>query len=395
MQRGVGARFGSRATVRVPDDGCGDPEFEVGERLAAFVRKRSYGWLTHGCSVVDAAEFDRALRPYPRGRGHGRLALLAGGRFGDARVMALNDRGRILGYGFGAGEVQQISVCPGAQLAAELVAGRTGWRIATRDLRSLRVLWSVKLPMRSPELYSGGATVRCADASAGVVHAAALENRPHSNDDPTRIFSLAATGSTEIASVSGAFGATFGLAAAYLVDSRRLLSVDLADGRVHRLARIAYAGESRAESPDGRWLAYHDGKRLRLRELATGSERRVTVRNGGSIVWLSNDQFMYRPGGEGRVYDTRLELRRRYPFFRLYPAAYLSGRLFGMARFELRVLGLTSGRRRLLARLPDRGIIELVGVPGGPAVDADPTAPRLRFGPAARRASACRPPVRG
>jgi hypothetical protein len=395
VRRGVGARFGSRATVRVPDDGCGDPDFEVGEQLAAFVRKRSYGWLTHGCSVVDPVEFERALRPYPRGRGHGRLALLAGGRFGDARVMALDDRGRILAYGFGAGEVEQISVCPGAQLAAELVARRTGWTVAARDLRSLRVLWTVKLPMRSPELYPGGATVRCADPSAGVVHAAAVENPPHSPDDATRIFSVAAAGSSEIASVLGAFGATFGLEAAYLVDSRRLLSVDLADGRLHRLAHISYVGESVAESPDGRWLAYHDGEGLRLRELATGSERRVAVRNGGPIVWLSNDRLLYRRGGEGRVYDTGLEFRRRYPFFRLYPAAYVGGRLFGMARFELRALGLASGRRRTVARLPDRGIVALVGVPGGPAVDADPRAPGLGFGSAARRASACRPPVRG
>jgi hypothetical protein len=228
-----------------------------------------------------------------------------------------------------------------------------------------------------------------------VVHAAALENRPHSNDDPTRIFSVAATGSTEVATVPGAFGTTFGLAAAYLVDSRRLLSVDLADGRLHRLARVSYVGESLAESPDGRWLAYHDGERLRLRELATGSEHRVAVRSGGPIAWLSNDRLLYRRGGEGRVYDTGLELRRRYPFFRLHPAAYVSGRLFGMARFELRVLGLASGRRRLLARLPDRGIVALAGVPGSLAVDLDPAAPGLGFGSAARRASTCRPGVRG
>lgn len=395
VQRGVGARFGARATVRVPDDGCADPEFEVGERFAAFVRKRRYGWVTDGCSVVDPGDFERALKPYPRGRGQGRLALLAGGRFGDARVMALDERGRILGYGLGAGEVQQISVCPGGQLAAELVARRTGWTVAARDLRSLRVLWSVQLPMRSPEIYPGGATVRCADASAGVVHAAAVENRPHSNDDPTRIFRVAATDSTEVARVPGAYGTVFGLAAAYLVDSRRLLSVDLGDGRLRRLARVSYVGESLAESPDGRWLGYNDGERLRLREVATGRERTVRMRDSGSIVWLSNDRFLYRRGGEGRVYDTRLELRRRYLFFRLYPAAHVSGRLFGMARFELRALGLDSGRRRLVARLPDRGIVALAGVPGEPAVDADPAAPGLGFGSAARRASACRPAVRG
>jgi hypothetical protein len=394
VQRGVGARFGSRATVRVPDDGCGDPKFEVGERLAAFVRKRSYGWLTHGCSVVDPAEFERALRPYPRGRGHGRLALLAGGRFGDARVMALDDRGRILGYGFGAGEVQQISVCPSAQLAAEVVAGRTGWTVAARDLRSLRVVWSVKLPMRSRELYPGAATVRCADAVAGVAYAAAVEALPRSSDVLTRIFSVGRSGSREIAAVRG-YGARLGRQAAYLTDSKRLLAVGLADGGVRRLSRLAYFAEPLAESPDGRWLAFHDGKRLRLRELGTGRVRSTPMRFGGAIVWLSNDRFLFRRSGQGRVYDTELRLRRRYPFFRLYHQAYVGGRLFGMDRFELRSLSLGSGRRHSVARLPDRGIAELVGVPGGPDVDADPAAPGLGFAPVARRASACRPPVRG
>jgi hypothetical protein len=389
VRRGVGARFSSRATVRAPEDGCGSGPLEVGERVAAFVRKRRSGWLTSGCSVVDPDEFERALRPYPRGRGQGRLALLAGGRFGSARVMALDERGRILGYGFGTGEVQQISVCPRAQRAAELVARRTGWTVAVRDLRSLRVLWSGKLPLRSPELYPGGATVRCSDPSAAVVHAAGLQDLPHSRGELTRIFGVASTGSTEIASVRG-YAARLGLRTAYLSGSRRLLSVDLADGSVDRLGRLAYYAEPLAESPDGRWLAYHDGKRLHLRDLGSGRAMAMPVRAGGAIVWLSHDRFLFRRGGEARVYDTGLELRRRYPFFRLQHEAYVGERLFGRDRFELRSLDLRSGRRRTVAQLPDRGIVDLVGVPGGPVLDADPAAPGLGFGSAARRASACR-----
>jgi hypothetical protein len=388
VQRGVGSRFGSRVTVRVPEDGCQPGTFEVGDRFAAFVRKRSYGWLTHGCSVVDATSFERALRPYPRGRGHGRLALLVGGNFGNARLMALDGRGRILGYGFGEGELQRISLCPGAQLAAELVVRRNRVSVALRDLRSLRELWSVPLALEEAQLYDGASTVRCSDASASAVYATAHEFKPRVFER-TRIFRIASTGAREVARVAG-YAPRLGLQSAYLTDSRRLLAVSLADGKVRRLARLRYYAEPLEESPDGRLLAFHDGERLRLLDLTSGRERSKPMRNAGAIVWLSPDRFFFRRGGEGRVYDTKLRLLRRYPFFRLYHQALVGNRLFGTDGFRLGALNLRSGRRPTLARLPDRGVVALEGVPGGPEVAADPSAPELGF-PAANLQAAWPP----
>jgi hypothetical protein len=394
VHRGVGARFGSSITVRVPEDQCSPGDFEVGERFAAFVRKRRYGWLSHGCSVVDPSDFERALRPFPRARGTGRLALLAGGNFGDARVMALDARGRIIGYGFGAGEAQQISVCPGAERAAELVAGRRGASVAVRDLHSLRVLWSVKLPTRSAARYDGTATVRCSDASASVVYATAHEFKPNAFER-TRILRIASTGANEIATVDG-YAARLGLQSAYLINSKRLYAVSLSDGKVRRLARLRYSADPLEESPDGRWLAFHDGgDRLRLLELATGRERSARVSYGGPIAWLSPDRFLFRKGGEGRVYDTHVKLVRRYPFFRLYHQALVGDRLFGTAGFRLGFLDLDSGRRETVAQLPDRGILALEGVTGGPRVDADRTPPALGFPARARATRACPSSARG
>ena len=378
VQAGRGARFGREATVRVPYDGCGGAPREVGERLAAFVRRTRGGWVSNGCSVVDPDEFERALQPYPRGRGQGRLALLAGGRFGDARVMALDGRGRVLGYGFGDGEAQQISVCAGSRRAVELVAADDRLVVALRDLSSLRILWSIDLPLRSPVLYPDGATVRCGDPEGTTVHAAALEDLRHSVSDPTRIFRVAATGATQIASVPRGYGAHLGPEAAYLTRSRRLLSVDLDDGRASRLARVRYHADALGVSPDGRWLAFHDDDDLRLIDRLTGQRRSVRVRYGGGIVWLSSGRFLFRRGGEARIYDTALKLRRRYPFYRLLHQAHVGERVFGTDRFELRSLHLGSGKRRTVAVLPDRGIVDLVGVAGRPAVRAERRAPVLR-----------------
>ena len=93
----------------------------MGRREGIFIRRRACGWRSYGCDIVRGAALARALRPYRLPIGSGRVALLAGGSFGDARVMALDTRGRVLGYGFGEGETRAISICPGATRSAELV----------------------------------------------------------------------------------------------------------------------------------------------------------------------------------------------------------------------------------------------------------------------------------
>jgi hypothetical protein len=393
VERGVGARFGSAAVVRVPADGCEPAPTEVGQRLAAFVRERRFGWLTHGCSLADPANFERALLPYPRARGHGRLALLAGGSFGTARTIALDARGRILGYGFGGGEVQNISVCPGSERTVEMVASRGRFSLAVRDLHSLELLWSTALPMRATDISPDRAVVHCADPGAAAVYAGVRDYIRKTRFDRTRIFSATASGTGLIATLHG-YAVAFGNGVAFVGDSKRLASVDLSTGVARRLTRVRFP-QLLAASPDGRWLAVYDRDKLRLIDLAGGGERVLTVQYGGAIAWLSDDRFLFRRGGEGRVYDTELKLRRRYPFFRLLGEAHHGDRLFGMAGFELRSLDLSTGSRRSVAQLPDRGILELVGVPDSPPVSADRSPPGLGFPAVARGAEGCRSPARG
>ena len=114
-------------------------DWKVGQRVGAFLHRTRGRWTTSLCSLSTAGELERATRPYPRAVGRGRVALLAGGNFGDARLMALDPSGRILGYGFGQGAVRRISVCPGGRVAAELLdRGRRRTLVAVRSLESLR-----------------------------------------------------------------------------------------------------------------------------------------------------------------------------------------------------------------------------------------------------------------
>ena len=109
--------------------------------------KRAHG-RTNLCSLVAPAELSGALEPYPRPRGHGRVALLAGGSFANARVMALDRAGRVLGYGFGDRRRDERSPCARARGARRSSCERRGQHhaVAVRDLRTLRVLRSRRAP---------------------------------------------------------------------------------------------------------------------------------------------------------------------------------------------------------------------------------------------------------
>jgi hypothetical protein len=220
-----------------------------------------------------------------------------------------------------------------------------------------------------------------------VVHAAALQRRGRAPEE-THVLAVGDAGATRIARVRG-FGAQLGRAHAYLTSGKRLVAVALADGSVRSLTSVRYYAQPLAESPDGRWLAFHDDDNLTLMSVPPGAARSTRVRFGGAIAWLSNDTFMFRRGGEGRVYDTSLELVRRYAFFRLQHQAQVGERLFGTDRFRLGSLDLTSGRRRTVATLPDRGINTLEGVTDGPTVEADRRAPATAS--AANLNRECRP----
>jgi hypothetical protein len=379
VARAVGARVGSEVTLVAPEDGCGPAPLEVGRRLAAFVRRGRGRWTTQGCSIVDPSEFERALTPYPRARGRGRLALLAAGSFGDARVLALDRRGRILGYGPGQGEVREISVCPGERRAAELVLRGRRLSVAVRDLRTLRVLSVSRLPVSGSSLDPGSATVHCADAAAASVHAAVRDYLPARRLDLVRLYKAASARAEHLATARG-YTVELTPDVAYVGASRRLVAVELVTGAERPLA-AARSPHILGLSPDGRLLAVFDRDRLRLVPVAGGALRSRRVRYGEQLVWLSADRFLFRSGGEARIYDTDLNLLRRYRFFRADGQALTGGTLFGTDRFALRSLELGSGARRTVSRLPDRGIVDLVGLSTGPMVDTSRRAPRLGFEP--------------
>jgi hypothetical protein len=383
VERELNVRLGDRIVVRTNpySSSCG-VVWKRGQRVGAFLHRTRRGWTTYLCSLVKPGELERATRPYPRPLGRGRLALLAAGSFGDARLMALDPRGRILGYGFGEGAVRRISVCPGGRVAAELFdRGRRRTFVAVRSLESLEVLSMAEVPRHTTELA-------CADTGGATVYAGGIDygGRPlRGRADILRV--IGATRSTLVRRPAEQFA--LAADAAYAWSGGRVLAISLADRSERTLLRMQLA-ERIAPSPFGGQVAVHGyDERLRLVDLASGAVTSRRLAQTWSLAWLAPERLMARVGHTAVVLDGELRSRRRYGSFRAAGQAHLDGAVFGVDRYRLVRLDLDSGRLRTAARLPDRGIADLAGVAEGPEVDLPRRVPRAL--PAAAGAAWTRP----
>jgi hypothetical protein len=133
--------LGATVDVRTASNGaaCGI-EAPVGSRVGLFLERENGRWIGSLCSEVEPARLRGAARPLPAPNGKGAVALLVGGRFGTARVLALDRRGRTLAYGNGTGSVIAMSPCPGGRRLAEVAQTQGGIELAVRELRTLRVV---------------------------------------------------------------------------------------------------------------------------------------------------------------------------------------------------------------------------------------------------------------
>jgi hypothetical protein len=370
VERALNVRLGDRVVVRSSpySSSCG-VSWRVGQRVGAFLDRTRRGWRTFLCSLAKPFELERALRPYPLPLGRGRVALLAGGSFGDARLMALDRRGRLLGYGFGQGVVRSISVCPGALLAAELVdRGRRLASVVVRSLESLAVVSAAEVPRHMAELS-------CADATGGTVYVAGIKYSGRPVRGSADVYRVDGSNRTRLAR-RPAERLALGTSVAYLWSGGRLRAIGLRYGSERTVLRMGLP-ERIAPNPFGGQLAVHgvDG-RLRLVDLASGAVTSRPLATTWALAWLAPDRLLARIDGNAVVLDGELQRRRRYGF-RAVGQAHVGNALFGTDRYRLVRLDLETGHRGTAARLPDRGIADLVGVPGEPELDVPRRAPRV------------------
>jgi hypothetical protein len=386
VDHAVKGEIGETVQVRSHRDGatCG-LEIGIGQRVGLFLDREGAEWLSTLCQQIDPDELLAAAQPLPEPDGSGPIAMLVGGSFGDMRTVALDARGRLLGYGPGDGDVVALSVCPGSEQAVELVMlpfeDGGGYAIDVRDLETMAVSGRLGDPRDFATAYPE--TLRCLDrgGTAAVVFTRDFGDSPR----PDRLLRVAA-GTSEVLWQGSAWSASFDGRRAYVCTGRRgmrAVAVSLTTGRETFLGKLpAFVGPL-SPSPDGRHLAGvafsspvsgEAPSRAVVLDLTTGRSRSAPLGAPyvtGEMLWLSPKRVVFAPERSFdriRVFSPTLRLLARGELLAASDAELAGGRLVALAAPFVVEASPPSGRLRELTRLPSPVGYALEPVANGPAV---------------------------
>lgn len=367
VERALKGPLGERVEVRTASSTatCGLAA-QTGDRAGLILGRDAGGaWRGGLCGQIDPEELERAARPLPRLLRGRPARLLLGGPFGDVSSVALDGRGRPVGYAKRPSAPPravarvELAACPGGRRALEAF----GDKLIVRTLPTLDTARRVVLPGSG---VSRVVAMRCLDGRA---------------DSAVALLQGLASGTTELVRISRGRGvrvlhrgpaesAVFAADRAYIGNYRsNLVSVDLRSGRARTLAPV---GLTRlALAPDGSRLAGSGpmGRLSIVDGLRTG---RITVYSagpGGSIVgWADPATLIVRDAGIA-IRNFRGRLVRRIRAEGSEAIAVGRGRVYVQRRGRLSVIKPRKGPFALLGRVPVSGASSLVAVDAEGAVD--------------------------
>ena len=366
VERSVKGALGATVVVESASNSaaCGI-EAPVGTRIGLFLERSNGRWTSSLCSQVSPEDLVAAAEPLPPPNGRGPATLLVAGRFGPARLLALDALGRTLAYGRGAGSVLQLSACPGGRRAAEVVQTETGLRVAIRELPTLRIVR--RRPVLSPPATSPTA-FRCETADGTrllLFHASS--DRPSS----ARLERLTLSRRAVLWRGS-ALGATLTQRSAYVLAGPRgtsLLAVDLRTRRVRTVGRIPSPSNGLVAAPDGTELAgltYPTGSqpalfRVRVQPFAVVTTRAV---ESGDLAFADPRRLVLLPGGgrRARVYGPTLAVTSSFAWT-AYRSTVAGTAAYGVgAGGQLHRAPLPAGPEQVVRHLPGPSVSAIVPV---------------------------------
>jgi hypothetical protein len=342
VERTLKGPIGPTIEVRTASNGaaCGI-EAPIGTRAGLVLDRRGGAWNGHLCWQFDADELLTAALPLPPPNGRGQVALIAGGEFGDVRLLALDANGRTLAYGRGGGRTGLVSVCPGRQRIAELAYTGQGTVVVIRRTRTLRILrrQALVLPGRR---YAQ--RLSCGDRTGTSVVVFA---RGPSGDSPAKsaLYDVRA-GRLHAIWNGAAFDAALTPSNAFLsagLRGRNLLRVDLTTGSARVLATL----------PGPLTALQVNAAATLLAGVETRVDRSAQV---AQVFWLPGGRLLFAPtyGRTARVLDESLRTRSRFGWSAL-SAAVAANELFGTdLSLALYRADLPSGPQRVARSLPGR-----------------------------------------
>jgi hypothetical protein len=372
VETAVKGRFADTVEVESATDGaaCG-LEVSPGASVGLLLDRRSGRWTSSLCSQVAPARLRDAGRPLPRPDGRGPIVLLAAGSFGKYRTLALDARGRTLAYGGGGGIAEEVSVCPGSGRAVEVVAQGARTMLAVRELRTFRVVRTLRL--RQSFRYG---SVVCRDRAGNDV----LLYGNHQDLDGEDVVLRLRRGGARTVWRGRAVAANLERSRAFVCAGRyagvrRVLAIGLG-GRVRHVARVPRSTGPLTPGPDGRFLA---GVAAPVRRFATVvlvdvPNRRVrtaTLRNhpgGGTAAWLGRRRFVVIPSffaSELRTFGVPLNPLGVVRRWRAETSTLVGGRVVGVDPAGVLVAARPPrGQARALRTLPTAAVHALAHVRG-------------------------------
>ena len=367
VERSLKGALGATVDVESASDGaaCGI-ETPIGSRIGLFVERRDGRWTSSLCWQVTPEDLLAAARPLPPPNGRGPTAVLVSGRFGPARLLALDALGRTLAYGRGKGSVLQLSVCPGGRRAAEVVQTEAGVQVTIRELPRLRIVR--QRPVPTPPGTSLTA-LRCETADGArllVFHASS--DRPAS----ARLERLALSRSAVLWRGT-AIGATLTERSAYVLGGARgtnLLAVDVRTRRVRTVGRIPAPSNGLVAAPGGTELAglsYSRGSprpvlfRVRIHPFAVVTTRAV---ESGDLAFADGRRLVLLAGGgrRARVYGPTLAVASSFAWT-AYRSTVVGTSAYGVgAGGQIHRASLPAGPERVVRHLPGPSVSAIVPV---------------------------------
>ena len=327
VETAVKSALGAEVDVRSASSGasCG-LEVGFGERIGLFLDSADDGAWTSGlCSQVDPEALMKAAQPLPPPDGVGGVRYVVGGNLGENRLMALDRKGRTLGYGAGEGYAQDLHVCPGATRALDAAAVSRKALLVVRELPSLDVVRTVTLAeTRRPWLPHA----ECLGGNGG--HLLAFERHK------AEYWLHQVTGSNDRVSWHGHVrDVAIQDGHAYVIDGLELFEVNIRNGGLESVAPIPAHVQGVSISPDGTWV----------------DARTIAYLPGGSDdqhVWLLDARTMRSLGG--------------FDGWCVAESVVLGGAAFGIGWGQLARGGLHDGDVRLVRTFdgPETLVLDVV-----------------------------------
>jgi len=364
VERAMKGKIGATVEVETASSGaaCGI-ETSIGRRIGLFLVREGDGWYGHLCWQV-APEDLLAAAALPAPNGRGPVALFVGGRFGPARTLALDTKGRTLAYGMGAGYVADFSVCPGGRRVAEFVDDTPygAVTVAIRELPTLRLIRQQPLN----RYYSEDDALQCAKASGEEI--VGFSGSGPGLERPALLVRITPRSTATIwrgRAWYASFKEHFGYVQVNPAFGTTVMAVDLRSGTAKKLGTVPVGGAYElVPNPAGTRLAgdsYEEGSgdpRLVVIDL---ERRPISARTiplptqcCGSTRWLRGDRFAYFSGGPILVYSAALRLSARVSGWNAVGAVTVGSTVFGLHPLNgtLLAVKIPLGPVRVVRRLP-------------------------------------------